>query len=506
MDNQIDLDKTAGTLYTLPPRPRFFLSVINLKDMAPSKTKHSGKRKSPALGPKASGHQPSTHIRDVSGLEFHRHASAMMPADSDRYPAVAYCVEPRDGRSGQRFCTCGNKGRGTCAHLKLLAQTRAAYEKAVGTAAFSDHFKAGFWHRLAVLMADGGRQPLETVQLMHPSAHGAAPDQVASDQGGAERGGALVVLDKIDQQCLLYLSAGADRHRFVERCLFSQGKQIVPSRADVLQRLTLLTTTANEEVMQQKGFKSARQLLEESFWYRFAYHCYREFGQDSVRLQPFIDDASGGFFLAGKDGIATYFDIPVPRKKVKQILKELGGALTNDHQLAIQPLSLDAIFDVTLNDALDMEIRPFHRLIRKNGEMQFYKREDLEKYKYGDLYFIKELGVLVEDHYPAPRPDYLDPVRTLVQRSQIPHFLADHGIDLSQPLFHLDESVKKLKIVDTFDRLVITPEALDRNWWWLSVDYGQGDLSISLADILQAKLDGQRFVGTGCRMGRLPIP
>ena len=52
----------------------------------------------------------------------------------------------------------------------------------------------------------------------------------------------------------------------------------IPGRGTVLQRLALMTLTENERMMHDKGFKTRLQVMEESFWYRVAYHGYREFG------------------------------------------------------------------------------------------------------------------------------------------------------------------------------------------------------------------------------------
>jgi SNF2 family DNA or RNA helicase len=63
--------------------------------------------------------------------------------------------------------------------------------------------------------------------------------------------------------------------------------------------------------------------------------------------------------------------------------------------------------------------------------------------------------------------------------------------------FLVDESIQRLEILKKFDRLKITPRVLERDWLWLSIDYGAGNQSIALAEILKARREKQRYLATG---------
>ena len=60
----------------------------------------------------------------------------------------------------------------------------------------------------------------------------------------------------------------------------------------------------------------------------------------------------------------------------------------------------------------------------------------------------------------------------------------------------VDDSVKGFRILKQYDRIQVRPEALDRDWYWLSVDYGYGNQEISLAEILKTREAGQRYIKT----------
>lgn len=412
---------------------------------------------------------------DLNRLEFHRHGVALMPGPEDRYPAVAYFIKARDRNVGQRFCDCTDSGPKTCNHLKQLFRISNDFQDAM------DLFQTGTWYRLAVIMADGFRQPIEKVRILSSGGNG-GPRKVAVASGGGEK-------------ILRYVSGGPDLGRFVERCTVTGDNDVVPTRADVLERLALLTCTDDEIFLMERGLETKRQAFEHNFWYRFAYHCFREFGEMDRFLHPSIDETDGTFLLSGINRVGEpIFHLPVPRQKVKRVLEELDGALSNQHGLNITPLHLDSVFNVKLNKGLDLEIQPMLRLIQEDGMHQFFRRDDLARYQYGDIYYIKELGMLVEDRYPAPAPKLPPSATQVIQRSQVPFFLAEN--DLCNDLYCLDESVERLRIMDRFDRIEITPESMETDWCQLSAIYGNGCQSISLADLIQAKRDNVRFVTT----------
>ena len=111
----------------------------------------------------------------------------------------------------------------------------------------------------------------------------------------------------------------------------------------------------------------------------------------------------------------------IPRNRVKQLLQQCAGILSNQHGLIIHPIPLDSIFDGKLTAKLDVEIRPLLRLIQKNGEAKFFEREDLKRFQYGDIYYIRELNLLAEDRYPEPPPkSFGEPLKTVFQKSQVP--------------------------------------------------------------------------------------
>ena len=444
--------------------------------------KTKGKAKQPSL--KGAGTaRPVDQAPDFTRLEFHRNAVALMPDPADRRPGIAFQVDGGPKKAAQQFCSCRTSGPATCAHQKELSRVLAAWQNAPDSLSFYESFQSGPWHRLATVLADEGRETPATIRLAAVKSDGRKNVQI---QGANNR------------TLLTYISAGLDRARFLERCTQPPADAAVPTRGEVIRRLSLLTLTENESLLMDRGLKTRRQVLEETFWYKFAYHCFREFGANGCTLQPAIEESSGAFMIAGiTQQNEEVFKLDIPRSQVKRLLQECDGMLSNQHGLAIHPIPLDSIFDVRLTNKLDLEIRPLLRLIQKNGEAKFFQREDLKRFQYGDIYYIKELNLLAEDRYPEPPPkSFGEPIKTVIKKSQVPAFLDTHAAELESTVFRVDEGIRRLKILKKFDRLEIIPQALEQDWLWLSVRYGAGNQSISLAEILKTRQAGQRYVAT----------
>ncbi|MCG7853950.1 MAG: hypothetical protein MIO92_15625, partial [Methanosarcinaceae archaeon] len=436
-----------------------------------------------SLPQKTSREKPQVPRTDLDRLEFHRNAAALMPDPKDKRPGVAILVEALKGRTGQRFCSCNTRRSQTCSHLKEFSRILLAYRQQIEKNTPADDFKASFWYRFAEVMADGASMKADAVRL-------------AGAFHGTEQ--ALLIVSKSGERLLTYFSQEADRSRFLERCTVTSEKQKIPIRGDVILQLCLLTLTNDERIMMDHGFKTRRQILEESFWYKVAYHCYREFSASGGTFYPAIDKNTGVFILQFQDAKKQCpFAVDIPRHRVKDVLSALKKVICNTHELAVDPIPLDAIFDVRLNENFDIEIQPLLRLIQKDGEAKFFERENLKRFQYGDLYYIEELGILAEDQYPKLPPDkFKEPVKTVINRSQVPAFLEEFRTDLADDTYRIDENIKRLKIITDFDRVEITPEVLERDWCWISVKYGMGSQWISLSDILAAKKAKQRYVAT----------
>jgi SNF2 family DNA or RNA helicase len=311
----------------------------------------------------------------------------------------------------------------------------------------------------------------------------------------------ILVTDAANNELLRYFSQNNDTARFIERCIGMpdelKEEELVPTRNSVLHNLYYHTRTQNEWMMIERGFNTRGQMLEESFWFRMAYHAFRELGNSGFTFSPAIDKRSGAFTVTcnNPDNIPV-FRFSVPRKVVKNLLITFKKLLPNQNSMPIHPVPLKSIFNVTLNTELDLEVRPLIEVLQKNGESKFFKREDLERFRYHDLVYIPELGIMTELERAGKERKFQAPVKMVLKKSQVPEFLDKYGDELLNESNIISQEVKALKIIKEYEKVDITPEAIDRDWCWLSVKYSFGSNDLSLNDILRAARDGQRYIGT----------
>ena len=449
------------------------------RTMTRAKRKITGPQRS--LNPEEDPENFNLSKTDFHRLEFFRHGFALVPDAADETPGAALFLKGNKKERDQRFCSCAVSKRRTCEHILKLTGLYKAFQKQYGEKTPEEAFRSSLWYRLSTILADGSQETAGSARLQFMN---------------QESKKTLRVVGPDSKDRLYYFSQSPDLTRFIERLGQIPLNRALPHRGALLDELALLMQTDEERYMSEMGFKTIRQVLEESLWYRIAYHCFREFGDRDNSFHPAVEEASGEFTItfkaAGKDPVLR---MVIPRPRVKSLLSAFREIFPNRRELAIYPIPLKSLFKISANKKRDLELNPVVQLLKEDGEARFFKRGDLERFRYGNLIYIKELDMLAELEPPGKiQQKFKAPTKTVLKRSQVPSFLQEFGNELSEGPHIVEASVKNLRIYTRFDRVEITPAALRRDWCWLSIKYGFGNASISLAQILQAKKEGQLFI------------
>ena len=125
----------------------------------------------------------------------------------------------------------------------------------------------------------------------------------------------------------------------------------------------------------------------------------------------------------------------------------------------------------------------------------YFNRKALEKYRFGSLFYLKGEKLFAKMEEPDKIAEKLKGAfKIIVKNAKIPQYLDKFGEDIWKPPHIIDDSVRNLKIFKTFDSIEIDPKAIERDWYWISIDYAFGDSKVSLWDILKTKKQGKRFI------------
>jgi superfamily II DNA or RNA helicase len=420
---------------------------------------------------------------DFSRVEFHRNAVALLPELTDPQPGVAMIAVAleQSGKNGiiHRSCSCPSKKNQTCIHLKNIERLYAKLNKNGGIESLDQGFRSSTWYRIADVLA---QESIEGV------------DQVTMGIRSRDNTN-FITLTGPDGQVRVSCPANAPAGwRLAER-FGNIRDEAAANRGNVIEQLHRLTLTDTEWAMLNTGFISRGMARQKTFWYRLAYHGYREYGDAECRFFPAVDEATGQFLVTVKDPKESLLmTLTIPRLSVKRLLAELEDRLPNQHALAVHPIPLKTVFNISRNTELDLEVRSTVQLIQKDGEAKFFEREDLAKFTYGRLVYLPELKILAELEVPGSDRKFSAPQRVTIKKNQIPGFLDElSSKGLGQEAI-LSPDVGKLKVYKEYDTFEISPVALDRDWCWLSIHYGMGNDAISLEAILKARAQNQRYV------------
>ena len=422
-------------------------------------------------------------------LELLRTGFSLVPEAKDADPGTAVLV-PSCGAAGNapyKSCTCSAAKKKICRHQRDLSRLVPEFSKALGGRACGEVFAGTLWHALGEILFRS--EPISCAETRVLRVGNGDPSRVFATGGGRE--------------LLRWLDGTPCLERFMERAGLHPAATRENSRAGTLRKLGLLVRSETEQAMNRVGVRSHRQAWEESFWGRLAYHLFREQGDQAGSFEPEIEEGSGEFTLIWKGGPSDQpaFRLVVPRTEVRSVLALLAEAFPGKPGLAIHPLPLKSLFFVAPTTDLDLvEIRPVIQALQANGEARFFEQESLAKFTYGNLVYVKELGILAELERPDRPRKFQAPASMTLARSRIPSFLADHQDDVEGGSLVLEDSLRPLRVLREFDRIVIESGQRDpdeRSWYWLSVRYGFGNEQLDLREILEAKREGRPFVETG---------
>ena len=253
---------------------------------------------------------------------------ALLPEPSDKRPGVAFFVPGDDFTLAQRFCTCALSENRTCPHLKHLTKTFKHLQQESGRT-FEDRFRSSIWYHLAMILGEGSGEG-QGILTYRGQTSGSRHIINVKGSKGATHGP------------LLFLP-GTDRVRFLERCASSDSHDAIPHRGWALTRLSHITRSDNEKIMNAQGFKTRKQVLEASFWYRCAYHCFREFEESDPNnkgctYEPAISEKTGLFTVSclssTGDPLIRLF---IPRNKVRKALSAFQEHLPHQQTLPSTP-------------------------------------------------------------------------------------------------------------------------------------------------------------------------
>lgn len=420
-------------------------------------------------------------------LEFHRTGVGLLPDPHDPEPGSAvHLANVAGSKRPLTFCSCSAGRRSGCRHLKQLDGQIRQFRRSVGSSWF-DVFNRSGWFRLAQTLFEDRLPAASDCSVLQ------------------ERPGAPIRLFTPDGvEVLRYLEQSPSVVRFLERIGKLSPGTSTADRAGLLERLSTFMRTPEEQHLNKAGMQTNRQFFEESLWCRVAYHALREYGDipggrggvaglggNRIRLHPVVDLRSGTLFLKAGVGPdeSTQFQIAVPRRRVADAL----ALLAETGQASIVPLSAADLLYVGPDTKIDACRKLDVLRVAAEGE-EVLDEPDRERFQYGDLVFVEELGVLVR-RSERVQGNWREPAFLDLEQASIGTFRAEAPA-LEPAATLVENPLASLGILTEFDYIEIEPDGEDEEDDSLSIRYGFGDGDVGLSELLEAKRSGQPYLET----------
>lgn len=418
--------------------------------------------------------------------EYFRNAMAVVPLQNDPDPGLAIMVMDENKKNHVINCNCGfYRKKGNCKHTREIAKAfkhaAESHEKEWHAAILPD----GPLYRLASVLHDAcaldpGKLVIETDQSQH----------VKKQQLRVHRTNGDLLLT-----CFVGSGEVADSG-IDEANLLAQRTGLAPTdgnpfhRGRILNMLSLMTMTGAERILQDKGMKSRRQAFEESFWYRLVYHFRTIYGLKDKSITAEIEESTGRFLVKSQG-----MEIVVPRQQMMRVKRALTRDFQNEEAFEIWPESMESIVKVTADSKNNLKVVLYLLLHLPDGSTEAIERKRLSKFWYDDMVYIPEKQIFASWRKPDRfRQMFGNTYSKKIKQNRLPEVIEKIG-DIFSPPNIVDESVQRLKIYRECNRIEIDTHALDRDWCWLSFQYGFGEnISVSLYEIFNAGKSGKRYI------------
>lgn len=232
-------------------------------------------------------------------IDFHRncftitadrngeHKTFLIPSNNGKEPKV------------RLFCSCSKKGYARCENSQKLLKIYDSCFKETGNLLPTDDFEKSFFWSLIEPVTRFSTDSVLSIKV------------VQSEKK-------VTVINQQKREFFRFFSTEDDCQRLVSRI-----SPVALSRFTLMNMAAEFVQNEQERSLAALGHKTVRQVIEDGFWYRLAYHCYREYDVKDCRIQPVVDRNSGVFSLHLSVGGRLILSADIPPPAVPFILQVL---------------------------------------------------------------------------------------------------------------------------------------------------------------------------------------
>lgn len=421
-------------------------------------------------------------------MDFHRNSFILFPESKKGEKHETFLIA-REFQNPRLFCSCSKGKYADCPNAKkLLSIFEYLKETGNGKSPFDLFQNSFFLHLLNNVI----RFQTNSVEL------------IKIDAESADKDNSVRISGVKDATLAIYYSEGPDRDRFISRISTEY-----PSRYLLMNKAVEFLQTDHERALIAAGHKTERQKNEGSFWYRLAYHMYREWDSDSIKIEFAVNDERKPC-LRFMNESARLIDIIIPQKAVPAILdflqKEKPDLLSNYKT----EQNCELLFTLCPGKQENIDVIPVIRSLADKREVNYEIDPELVFESVILIPRIRTLCFMTLASVKLLATGWGRPKQ--IQSSEFSAFL-----EKNESVFSIGSKQETTEIVDLFsnegaddykriaepsivsefDRIELKPQKVEQELCTLEVIYCAGKNRVPLSQIKEAQQERNRFLFDG---------
>ncbi len=431
---------------------------------------------------------------DFNEIEFFRDAVVLIPGKGER-PFETVLIPSSDPKKKDRlFCSCSTGKTPKCPHAKKIVAFYSAYSDFIGDRNIDVCFRKISCKRVFDAVSRVQNNPIGQLTIEEPD----GPDAPLTVSSGKK----LLVT---------YHAGGSGRGRFIGRIM----PQKRFSRAWLLDRAASFVESDYEKSMRNAGHSTVRQLDEGGLWHRIAYHCFREFAENTLQWKVTVDVGDGTVRLHVAVETVERFIVHLPGKSVAGVidaLRQCGHAAPTWSDLTVER---ELKFCIVNGNAGMVRIAP---VVDVGAAGSVHLVQVQRRFLYDHLGYVPEIDRFIRftigslqrlatgwgEEKDISTNELSDFIAKHIDIFSIARTDDDNTLPLQADLFGAREGddlrrIVEPTIVKSFDRIELHPLSTRGDQWTIAVTYRFGDRTIDLGPLLETRKLKRRFCLTaGC--------
>jgi superfamily II DNA or RNA helicase len=427
-------------------------------------------------------------------IEFVRNCFVLVPRNGEPFHTAIYIDDNAASEQPRVFCSCSKGGYASCEHAARLSRAWSALKAHCGESAPYEAMEQSRFAGIFVALAKVYPWVIDNCDIKRSAAKPPA-----------------ATVERHDRPVIEYRSTGGDFERFCGRMSAAGAHDCL---SGLMRKAEGFALSDMERAMASAGHWTTRRAKENSVWYRFMYHLWREYGEgDGIVIAGHVAAGNGDFHLVLRREKQSGWRarVWIPREFISSILKLLSQDPRCENPYRLIREQCEIRFSVIFRDKpAAVRFIPFVEVIDETRAVVRANIED--RICYGNLIFFERLnrfqplsnaslGILSQ-HWDRPRDIPLAESSLFIEKNLsffsfepqsagpvLDLFSAGGGDDLGR--------IEGARIIQGFDRIELTPTRIGMDSCELSAMYISGDTAVPLSDIIDARNSGRRFIAAG---------